>query len=105
MRAAGDEYWATQIHVQLNSALAWINYAEGQNDEALKLMRAAADEEDAVEKQPVTPGAIVPAREQLGDLLLETGNTKEAQKEFQKALSITPKRRGALLGAERAGRS
>jgi len=105
MRAAGDEYWATQIHVQLNSALAWINYAEGQNDEALKLMRAAADEEDAVEKQPVTPGAIVPAREQLGDLLLETGNTKEAQKEFQKALSMTPKRRGALLGAERAGRS
>src|SRR6266705_1141423 len=105
MRAAGDEYWATQIHVQLNSALAWINYAEGQNDEALKRMRAAADEEDAVEKQPVTPGAIVPAREQLGDLLLETGNTKEAQKEFQKALSITPKRRGALLGAERAGRS
>src|SRR5881398_3256790 len=105
MHAAGDEYWATQIHVQLNSALAWINYAEGQNDEALKLMRAAADEEDAVEKQPVTPGAIVPAREQLGDLLLETGNTKEAQKEFQKALSMTPKRRGALLGAERAGRS
>src|SRR5437762_4733586 len=105
MRAAGEEYWATQIHVQLNSALAWINYAEGQNDEALKLMRAAADEEDAVEKQPVTPGAIVPAREQLGDLLLETGNTKEAQKEFQKALSITPKRRGALLGAERAGGS
>src|SRR5436190_9965098 len=105
MRAAGDEYWATQIHVQLNSALAWINYAEGQNDEALKLMRAAADEEDAVEKQPVTPGAIVPAREQLGDLLLETGNTKEAQKEFQKALSMTPKRRGALLGAERAGKS
>src|SRR5436305_6847238 len=105
MRAAGDEYWATQIHVQLNSALAWINYAEGQNDEALKLMRAAADEEDAVEKQPVTPGAIVPAREQLGDLLLETGNTKEAQKEFQEALSMTPKRRGALLGAERAGKS
>src|SRR5438105_6254495 len=105
MRAAGDEYWATQIHVQLNSALAWINYAEGKTDEAIKLMRAAADEEDAVEKQPVTPGAIVPAREQLGDLLLETGNTKEAQKEFQKALSMTPKRHGALLGAERAGKS
>src|SRR5438477_5427923 len=105
MRAAGDEHWARQIHVQLNSALAWINHAEAKGDEAVKLMRAAADEEDAVEKQPVTPGAIVPAREQLGDLLLETGNTKEAQKDFQKALSITPKRRGALLGAERAGRS
>src|SRR5213594_4866940 len=102
LRASRDEYWATQIHVQLNSALAWINYAEGKNDEALKLMRAAADEEDAVEKLPVTPGAIVPAREQLGDLLLETGNAKEALKEFNAALAQTPKRRGALLGKARA---
>jgi tetratricopeptide (TPR) repeat protein len=101
MRAAGDEYWATQIHVQRNSALAWINYTEGKTDEAIKLMRAAADEEDAVEKLPVTPGAIVPAREQLGDLLLELGNTKEALKEFNSALSQTPKRRGALTGTAR----
>src|SRR5438477_3708808 len=101
MRAAGDEYWATQIHVQLNSALAWINYAEGKTDEAIKLMRAAADEEDAVEKLPVTPGAIMPAREQLGDLLLELGNTKEALKEFNSALAQTPKRRGALTGSAR----
>src|SRR5947207_10248427 len=101
MRAAGDEYWATQIHVQLNSALAWINYAEGKTDEAIKLMRAAADEEDAVEKLPVTPGAIMPAREQLGDLLLELGNRKEALKEFNSALAQTPKRRGALTGSAR----
>jgi tetratricopeptide (TPR) repeat protein len=101
MRTAGDEYWATQIHVQLNSALAWINYAEGKRAEAIKLMRAAADEEDAVEKLPVTPGAIVPAREQLGDLLLELGNTKEALKEFNSALTQTPKRRGSLTGTER----
>ncbi len=103
LRSAGDKYWATQIHVQLNSALAWINYAEGKSDEAVKLMRAAADEEDAVEKQPVTPGAIVPAREQLGDLLVETGNGKEALKEFKSALALTPQRRGALMGAARAG--
>ena len=101
MRAAGDQYWATQIHAQLNSALAWINYAEGKGDDAVRLMRAAADEEDAVEKQPVTPGAIVPAREQLGDLLLETGNAKEALKQFNASLTQTPKRRGALLGKAR----
>jgi tetratricopeptide (TPR) repeat protein len=98
LRAAGDEYWATQIHVQLNSALAWINYAEGKTDEALKLMRDAADEEDAVEKLPVTPGAIVPTREQLGDLLLESNRPADALKEFERALSMTPKRRGALAG-------
>ena len=102
MRAAGDEYWATQIHVQLNSALAWINYAEGKIGEAVKLMRDAADEEDAVEKLPVTPGAIVPAREQLGDLLLETGDAKAAVKEFNSAFAQAPRRRGTLLGMKRA---
>jgi tetratricopeptide (TPR) repeat protein len=98
MRTAGDEYWATQIHVQLNSALAWISYAEGKTDEALKLLRDAADEEDAVEKLPVTPGAIVPTREQLGDLLLESNRPADALKEFERALAMTPQRRGALAG-------
>ena len=102
MRAAGDGYWATQIHVQLNSALAWITHAEGKDDEAAKLMRAAADEEDAVEKLPVTPGAIVPAREQLGDLLLESNRPADALKEFERALAMTPQRRNALAGASRA---
>jgi hypothetical protein len=98
LRAAGDDYWATQIQVQLKSALAWISYAEGKTDEALKLMRDAADEEDAVEKLPVTPGAIVPTREQLGDLLLESNRPADALKEFERALSMTPQRRGALAG-------
>jgi tetratricopeptide (TPR) repeat protein len=98
MRATGDDYWATQIHVQLNSALAWINYAEGKTDEAVKLMRDAAAEEDAVEKLPVTPGAIVPTREQLGDLLLELNQPADALKEFERALAMTPQRRGALAG-------
>jgi len=58
----------------------------------------AADEEDAVEKRPVTPGAIVPAREQLGDLLLESNHPQEALKEFDRALTMTPQRRAALRG-------
>jgi tetratricopeptide (TPR) repeat protein len=102
LRAVADGYWATQIHVQINSALAWINHAEGKDDEAVKLMRAAADEEDAVEKLPVTPGAIVPAREQLGDLLLELNRAGDALKEFERALAMTPQRRNALEGASRA---
>jgi hypothetical protein len=81
--------------------LAWINYAEGKRAKAIKLMRAAADEEDAVEKLPVTPGAIVPAREQLGDLLLETGDAKAAVKEFNSAFAQAPRRRGTLMGMAR----
>jgi predicted Zn-dependent protease len=82
--------------------LAWINHAEGKDDEAARLMRAAANEEDAVEKLPVTPGAIVPAREQLGDLLLESNRPADALKEFQRALDMTPRRRNALAGSSRA---
>jgi hypothetical protein len=102
LREAGDNYWATQVHVQSNEALAWIAYAEGKKDDALKLMRAAADEEDAVEKRPVTPGAIVPAREQLGDMLLESNRAQEALNEFEKALIMAPQRRGALMGRAQA---
>lgn len=102
LRESGDDYWATQVHVQSNEALAWIAYAEGKKDDALKLMRAAADEEDAVEKRPVTPGAIVPAREQLGDMLLESNRAPEALNEFEKALTMAPQRRGALMGQARA---
>ena len=98
LRAAKNDYWATQVHVQINEALAWVAQVEGKADEALKLMRAAADEEDAIEKRPVTPGAIVPAREQLGDLLLKTNHPREAVKEFEHALTMTPQRRGALMG-------
>ena len=101
-KLAGDDYWTTQVHVQSNEALAWISYAEGKKDDALKLMRAAADEEDAVEKRPVTPGAIVPAREQLGDMLLESNRASEALNEFEKALTMAPQRRRALMGQARA---
>ena len=65
-------------------------------------MRASADEEDAIEKLPVTPGPIVPAREQLGYLRLEQNHAELALKEFEKTLTDAPGRRGALQGAARA---
>ena len=102
LRATGDDYWATQVHVQMNEALAWVAQADGKADEALKLTHAAADEEEAIEKRPVTPGPIVPAREQLGDLLLEANQPQEALTEYQRALTMTPQRRGALMGLAHA---
>ncbi len=62
-------------------------------------MRSAADEEDAVEKLPVTPGPVVPAREQLGELLLGLKHPDQALKEFKAALALSPGRHGALVGA------
>ena len=82
---------------------AWSAQAEQKSD-AASLLRTAADEEDAVEKLPVTPGPIVPAREQLGELLLWQGQPELALQEFKSALVNAPGRRGSVQGAAEAAR-
>ena len=107
LQAAGNAYWATQVDVLDKEAKAWRLAATASAAESVRLLQQAADEEDAVEKLPVTPGPIVPAREQLGELLLEQNMPKQALREFRAALVLAPGRRGALLGgaeaAERIG--
>jgi tetratricopeptide (TPR) repeat protein len=90
----GREYWASQVAIQRLEVLAWAAQAEGKSEEALALLRQAADTEDSMEKLPVTPGPIIPAREQLGDLLLQTKQPQKAVKEFQTSLANSPGRRG-----------
>ena len=51
---------------------------------------------------PVTPGPIVPAREQLGEMLLTRERPREALQEFRTALVAAPRRRAALTGAIQA---
>ncbi|MFN7945340.1 MAG: hypothetical protein U0Z53_08315 [Blastocatellia bacterium] len=94
--------WATQVEIQRQAAAAWLAHAEGRNDEALPLLRAAAALEDTTDKHPVTPGAVLPAREQLGDLLLELKQPAQALKEFETALQFAPGRFNSLYGAARA---
>jgi tetratricopeptide (TPR) repeat protein len=67
-------------------------------------MRGAADADDALEKHPVTPGAILPAREQLGELLLELRRPDEALSEFEASLKRAPRRLGGIYGAARAAK-
>ena len=76
--------------------------AEGRNDDALQLIRAAADREDATEKHPVTPGSIVPAREVLGEVLLDLGRPAEALREFEASQQKDPNRLRGYFGAARA---
>ncbi|HEX5703229.1 MAG TPA: hypothetical protein VFX97_08540 [Pyrinomonadaceae bacterium] len=99
---AKDDYWATQVEIQRLGAAAWLAHAEGKRDEALKLMRAAADLEDTTEKHPVTPGSIVPARELLGEMLLELRDPQQALKEFEASLRVLPNRFNGLFGAAKA---
>jgi hypothetical protein len=102
LRTSGNDYWATQVGILRREVMAWSAQADKKPDEAAALMRTAADEEDGIEKLPVTPGPIVPAREQLGYLLLEQNHPGPALKEFQTALVNAPGRRGALQGSARA---
>ena len=104
VRASGNDYWSTQVGIQTREVMAWSAQSQGKPEEAVALMRASADEEDAIEKLPVTPGPIIPAREQLGDLLLEQKHPDLALREFNTALVNAPGRRGAELGATQAAR-
>jgi hypothetical protein len=102
LHTAGDDYWATQVGIMRREVMAWLAQGDRKPDEAAALMRGSADEEDAIEKLPVTPGPIVPAREQLGYLLLEQNQPSLALKEFETALANAPGRHGALQGLTHA---
>ena len=107
LRSAKNDYWATEVEVMRLSAAGWIAFAENRADEALQLMRSAADAEDKNEKHPVTPGRILPAREMLGDMLMELKRPAEALKEYEQSQKREPDRfrglYGAGLAAEMAG--
>jgi tetratricopeptide (TPR) repeat protein len=96
------DYFKSHLDLQMQAALAWVAAAEGKKDEAIGMLRKAADAEDRLGKHPVSPGAFVPVREQLGALLLEMGQPKEAQREFEAALKIYPGRFRGLYGAAQA---
>jgi tetratricopeptide (TPR) repeat protein len=100
---AKDNYdWATQVEIQRRAAAAWVAKAEGKELDAVRVMRSAADLEDSTEKHPVTPGAVLPARELLGDMLLELGHPAQALAEYEISLQTSPNRFAGLYGAGRA---
>jgi tetratricopeptide (TPR) repeat protein len=102
LEAAGNAYWAAQVSILEQEARAWVAKASGDPKTAITLMRGAANQEDAVEKLPLTPGPIIPAREQLAEVLLASGRPREALREFHAAMQSAPRRRGALVGAAAA---
>ncbi len=100
--AQKNVYWADQIRIQQLSAKAWLAFEKGKQAEALHLMQQAARLEASTEKHPVTPGEVLPARELLGDMLLELKRPKEALAEYETGLKRSPNRFNSLYGAGRA---
>jgi hypothetical protein len=106
LKEAKDAYWTSQVEIQSKGASAWIALAEGKKDEGLALMRQAVAMEDLTEKSAISPGPIKPARELLGEMLLEMGKPAEALAEFEATMKKEPNRfrgvYGAAVAAERS---
>lgn len=94
-----DAYKANQVLVQVATARAWLHWKMGDKDSALHLMEQAAALEDKTEKHPVTPGEVLPARELLGDLLLELKDPARALVAYEANLKQHPNRFNGLYGA------
>jgi hypothetical protein len=101
----GDKYWSGQVEIQRLEAASWIARAEKKDAEAIRLARSAADLEGSTDKHAVTPGSIVPARELLGDLLLDLQQPGPALVEYEASLVVAPNRLHGLAGAARAARA
>jgi tetratricopeptide (TPR) repeat protein len=99
---AWQDYWVSQIQIHHQMVAAWIAHAQGRHDEALQMLRAAADREDSTEMDPVTPAHVISARQLLGDLLLVIHEPAQALQAFEAALKREPGRFWTLFGAARA---
>jgi tetratricopeptide (TPR) repeat protein len=105
LTARNDPYWPIVVDAQRGAVSAWVALAEGQPDAAIRLAREAADMEERVEKHPVTPGPLIPARELLGDMLMACKQPAEALAAYESTLKREPNRTRTLLGAARAARA
>jgi hypothetical protein len=105
MTAAKMGYWPGQTDFQIKTVNAWIALGEKRNDEALQLMLAAAEGEEASDKHPVTPGNVVPSRELLGEMLMALNQPAAALAEYERSLKRDPNRFRGLYGAARAAQA
>jgi hypothetical protein len=102
LSAKGEPYWAEQVAIQNLEAQAWVDLAEKRETDALVRMREATTREDATEKSAVTPGPLAPARELLGDMLVQLKRPAEAKAEYRATLLKEPNRRHSLQGVGNA---
>jgi tetratricopeptide (TPR) repeat protein len=99
---ANEYYWAQQVEIQATAVSAWSALTVGKNEDALRQMELAANMEDGTEKSVVTPGPLSPARELLGEMLLEMNKPTEALAQFEATLKKEPRRFRSLYGAAHA---
>ena len=102
LEKANQSYWAEQVEVQILAAQAWLAQGQGNKEDALKQMRAAADIEDSSEKHIAMENRLYPMRELLADMLLGYGQGAAALKEYEASMQVAPNRLRGLYGAAKA---
>jgi tetratricopeptide (TPR) repeat protein len=102
LAAKGEEYWAQQVQIQQISAQAWATFAEGEKEEAVRLLREAVAIEDSTDKSAISPGPLAPARELLGEMLLQLDRPADALTELEAVVKKEPNRFRATYHAARA---
>ena len=102
LEKAKDPYWAARSQEQILAVSSWVAHAEGAREQALKLMRSAAEGEDGSVKHVSMENRLYPMRELFAELLLESGQAAPALREFEAALKENPNRYRGLYGAARA---
>jgi tetratricopeptide (TPR) repeat protein len=105
LTARKDPYWPVVVDAQRLAVSAWVAQSEGRRADALRLAREAADREEQVEKHPVTPGPLIPARELLGEMLMVHNEPAQALAAYEATLAREPGRTRTMLGAARAARA
>jgi tetratricopeptide (TPR) repeat protein len=101
---AADRYGSNEripgiLATELRALLVLV---DGQRDEAVRMMRQAAAAEDALPLEYGPPDIVKPTHELLGEVLLGLGDGPGAQREFERALQLAPRRALSLLGLARA---
>ena len=102
LKSMQDAYWTEQVGIQRRVAQAWQQFSQGQRDQGLAELKAAADAEDMTDKSAISPGPLAPARELYGDMLLEAGKHREALTAFEATMKKEPNRFRGTYGAARA---
>ena len=97
-----NAYWSNQVEVQRREVAGWRAEATGKAADAIAAMRSAAELEESMDKNAVTPGAVIPAREMLAELLLKEKHSQDSLAEYEAVLKISPNRFNALFGAGNA---
>lgn len=105
LKAQNDSYWSHVVDAQRMAVSAWVAHLEGRHADAMRIAREAADKEELVEKHPVTPGPLIPARELLGDILMQHKQPAAALEAYEATLKKEPNRARTLIGAARAAKA